>query len=208
LVNNAHLGRAAAAAGLQQHLQARSTQLDRVIRRFAEAQAAAAAAAATAAGGDEVAALGETSEQQQDADLQAFLQTAAPGMHWSSSCVDIWRDVWTGHRKSTPPAAAPPGSAGTGNSSNGHLQEAALSNTASPDAAAATGAVKAVRKKQPARAPKVVADLVESSIGAVFVDSGAGSAADAAHAWQRVWHTVQRLLQLPGVRGQQRTGGS
>jgi dsRNA-specific ribonuclease len=207
LVNNAHLGRAAAAAGLQQHLQARSTQLDRAVRRFVQAQAAAAAADS-----DDVAALRPTTseQQQQDAALQTFLQEAAPSMHWSSSCVDIWRDVWTRHRSSTPLAAAGAGNPkdnGVGISSDGGLQDAALSNAAEQDAGAAAAAVTAVRKK-PAKAPKVVADLVESIIGAVFVDSAAGSAADAALAWQRVWHTVQRLLQLPGVRDQQHTGGS
>jgi dsRNA-specific ribonuclease len=211
LVNNAHLGRAAAAAGLQQHLQARSTQLDRVVRRFVQAQAAAAAA-----GSDDVAALGPTTseqqqQQQQDAALQTFLQEASPRMHWSSSCVDIWRDVWTRRRKSTPLAAAGAGHSkgnGVGVSSDGGLQDAALSNAAEQDAgAAATRAVTSARKK-PAKAPKVVADLVESIIGAVLVDSAAGGATDAALAWQRVWHTVQRLLQLPGVRDQQHTGGS
>jgi hypothetical protein len=171
-----------------------------------EAQAAAAAAVAAGDDDDGAAAVEETREQRQqrqDAVLQQFLQEAAPVVHWSSSCVDIWRDVWAGHRKSMGAAASSShpagGSGGDGITTNGDrsLHEAAQPSAAEPEAVAA--AVTPARKK-PVRAPRVVADVVESVIGAVFVDRAAGGAEDAAHAWQHVWHTVQRLLQLPDRR--------
>ncbi|WIA14737.1 hypothetical protein OEZ85_003223 [Tetradesmus obliquus] len=208
LVNNTHLGRAAAAAGLQQHLQARSSQLDRAVRRFAEAQAAAAAGieADAAAAADRQA----ESEEQREQALQQLLQEVAPGVHWSSDCRRICQDVWAAPRKTTAAADAASASgngvsANASRSSTQQTDQAAAGPEAAAAAAAAAGDDKAPRRK-PLRAPKVVADLVESTIGAVYVDSMAGGVGRGEHAWQEVWGAVQRLLQLPG--NQHHGGGS
>jgi dsRNA-specific ribonuclease len=191
LVNNSHLGRAAAAAGLQQHLQARSTQLERAVRRFAAAQAAAAAGLLPDAAAAKNQA--DDDEEQQQQVLVNFLEEAAPDKHWSGSCRGIWQDVWAGPEKISTAAGGKVDGLGTGGARSSAQQ---ADQAAGPQAAAAAGGDKLSRRK-PVRAPKVVADLVESIIGAVFVDSMAGGTAQHAHAWQQVWQTVQRLLQLP-----------
>lgn len=205
LVNNVNLARVAASAGLDQQLTAKSKQLVKAINRFAAAARTATDDDSTASNdGQQDQGLGpgasmSSPDQQGDECLEGPAAAATAviddcpakeeGPGWIADEADtIWSEVW-----SSADAASGQGQAQqTGHSCPKHAEQLC--------------------------APKALADVVESMIGAVFVDgassssTGGGNAggatgsrqleADASGCWKVAWAAVWQLV-LAGVKRQQ-----
>lgn len=210
LVNNINLARAAADAQLQQHLRANSGPLMRGIKRFAAKQQqqqgpeqtdtthssgpgarvfAVLAAAATAVG------------------HSAGLRSAAKASSWGDEDEDIWREVWASSSSSgldedqDDNQAAAEGVSGSAVGAVDDSHSGVAGATVGTHPSAATAAVKQ-------RAPKALADIVESLVGAVLVDSSSGSlgaggsssrVGGGSYNWAAAWQAVRQLL--PGMSG-------
>jgi len=212
LVNNINLARAAAAAGLQQHLVAHSRPLTHVIKRFAAAQQqqqqrgdAAAAAAGGVSGSN-----GGSSGGRVSGGVGGFLagvvaaagggRAAAGGggggraAHWGVEDEAVWNKVWLTNsfdEEDEGTAAAAAAAAG-GDGAGGGEQQGSTAAVAGDGAGGGEGSKGGPSKL---RAPKVLADLVESVVAAVLLDSSSGSGSRSkGYNWGEALRVLQRLL--------------
>lgn len=173
LVNNTQLGRAAAAATLQHQLQSRSRQLSKAVKRFLRGAEACGEATAAAAGSG----LGARQAVVAAVAAVTALGPAAVSVQWSEECAAIWQQIW----------AEPRGRA--------------VSSSADEQAAAEGDGVFGADRPV-ARPPKVLADLIESIVGAVFVDSAHGRSCEggtvgaSSMSWENTWRVAKHLLPL------------
>jgi dsRNA-specific ribonuclease len=164
-VSNTNLGAAAARLGLHQHV-------------LLQAAGLAAAVQAAGATGDAV-----NMAAQQSGDTPAGLQLGQlPGL--TEGDARIWREVWG---VSSTHASSAAGDGAKTQVAAG-APEVVPAQTTGALGMCCTG-VEGGDQQQPSGAPpwpKVLADVVEATAGAVWVDSG-GS-------WQAVWQVVQFML--------------
>jgi dsRNA-specific ribonuclease len=160
-VSNANLGAAAVRLGLHQHVLLQAAGLAAAVQAAGATADAVTPAAAQQSGEDPVMLLGQ---------LHGL----------TADDVRIWQDVWgvfSAHESSA---------AGEGAKSQGSVgaAAAALQQTTSTLGKGGTGHQPPLTGGPPC--PKVLADVVEATAGAVWVDSGGD--------WVEVWRAVQFML--------------
>jgi dsRNA-specific ribonuclease len=179
LVNNTHLARLAAAAGLQAHVSAHSRALRGAMHRFAAAQQQQKPGDGGNGTGQQV---GFAAPQAAAAPAAAVADGSRLGglSRWTASDIAVWERVWR----------APHGR--DGDDSGG-----------GDGASHAAGVVARAQ-----RAPKVLADVVEALVAAVLVDSSSSSSSSSRSSsssssssgqeqslnWGATWAVLQRLM--------------
>ena len=215
IVNNRHLAEAAAAAGLQTYLKASSKPLLTGIKRFAAATGSAATAADGGGGAGMSSGAGEGQEQGMGAGVGGDrggtgarggegtgILTRLKALKWEIADDAMWRGVWgcsaAGGKSASDAGALAVGRSGQGmafdvdmEDEGGGQQQQQQQEEVGEVVAAGTAAAAEVQRPY----PKALADVVESIIGAVFVDkAGQG---EGTQPWHAVWKIAKGLVGLP-----------